>query len=226
MPIQREIVRLLANLPTTWFNPTGIGEYFGICKFCICICIFLCIWWFNSTRNGKQQRFCNAHLTQSQISIAMQVVLFWLKCNLKNLKFQSKETLKVSPVLVVLSRTWSPLESSTSRPLFPDLSSHQASYIQCFNCQAGRGVFAGYCTGIAFINQAITKNSQIHRTNNYRGFHIQNSATSSGCITLSHKFHSITSAGHPAYSRTASRSRLALVINIFLPRTLQHVMRW
>ena len=97
---------------------------------------------------------------------------------------------------------------------------------QCFYFQAGRGVFAGYCTGIAFINQAITKNSQIHRTNNYRGFHIQNSATSSGCKTLSHKFHSITSAGHPAYSRTASRSRLALVINIFLWRTLQRVMQW
>ena len=152
----------------------------------------------------------------------MQVVLFWLKCNLKNLKFQSKETLKVSPVLVVLSRTWSPLESSTSRPLFPDLSSHQASV---FIFKQREGSLRAIAQGLNSSIKQLQKNSQIHRTNNYRGFHIQNSATSSGCITLSHKFHSITSAGHPAYSRTASRSRLALVINIFLPRTLQHVMR-
>ena len=95
-----------------------------------------------------------------------------------------------------------------------------------FIFKQGEGSLQAIAQGLHSSIKQLQKNSQIHRTNNYRGFHIQNSATSSGCKTLSHKFHSITSAGHPAYSRTASRSRLALVINIFLPRTLPRVMQW
>ena len=94
-----------------------------------------------------------------------QCKLFYFDCKIifKNLKFRSKEILKVSPVLVVLALgvLWSHPQA---------VPSFQACLVikqvkQCFYFQTGRRVFVGYNTRSAFIKQL--QNVLIHRTNNY-----------------------------------------------------------